>query len=152
MFPNFPNFGKLPTYNFVIELIAPMSRLQRFKEDILDSGYVNLNKYKPEERKLNAGDQRNWRLINWGTADLPKIKDIRLTYGKLIISAECLIDFPEDSICKLLNMYEIKTNRGICLADDESEAIVLSSDEESPLKTKHMTRMQMREAGILKML
>lgn len=152
MFPDFPQFGKLPTYDFVIELKAPTARVRQFMEEILDSDYIDFNKVIPEVKRSCEGEQRQWRLTHWGSAALPKIKDIRLTNGKLIISANCLINFPETALRALLKAYNITTSRGICLAEDKSEAMMLSSDDDEPLKTQYMTRLQMREAGILKLL
>lgn len=148
----YPHFGKLPTYNFVIEMTAPSEHLHKFADEVLNNGRVNFNVAKPEEKILTPGEQRKWRMFNWGSAELPKVKSTRFLNNKLILSAESLIGFPESALRAIFKMYGIKVDRGICLADDESEAFLISNDEEDTLKAMHLSRMQMREYGILKML
>lgn len=148
----YPDFGKLPVYNFVIEMSASSEKLHKFAYEVLNKGHVNFNIAMPEKKVLVPGEQRKWRMSNWGSAELPKVKNTRFLNNKLILSAESLIGFPEPALRVIFKMYGIKVDRGICLADDESEAFLISSDKEDTLKSKHLTRMQMREYGILKML
>lgn len=148
----YPDFGKLPIYNFVIEMSASSENLHKFADEVLNNGHVNFNVAMPEEKILVPGEQRKWRIANWGSAELPKVKNTRFLNNKLILTAESLIGFPESALRAIFKMYDIKVDRGICLADDESEAFLISNDKEDTIKAKHMTRKQMREYGILKML
>ncbi len=152
MLAPYPDSGKLPTYNFVIEMSAPSKHLHKFADEVLNNGHVNFNVAMPEEKILIPGERRKWRISNWGSSKLPKVNSTRFLNDKLILSAESLIGFPESALRAIFKMYGIKVDRGICLADDESEAFLISGDKEDTLKAKHLTRMQMREYGILKML
>lgn len=152
MHPSFPTYDKMPMYHFVMVLKAPTVILRKLISEVLNGQKVDFDKHIPEPKNSSDGETRRWRLSNWGSSELPELKDLRLGNNELTISACSKISFPQTGLNHLLKHYQISLDRGICLLDDKSEAMVLHPDDDMPFRAKHMTRMQMREAGILKML
>lgn len=146
------NYSKIPIYNFVLELEAPMGDLRRFADEILSDDRIDFSKLNPEVRHLTTGDRRRWRLTYWGAPSLPLVKKVQWHNGRLVVCASTEITFPEMALNRLIKHYNLIFRRGFCLADDESEALMLSSDKDMPIKTHYLTRLQMRQAGLLKIL